>query len=55
MPQSTRRRGGVDTDVVDADIFYADEDTAGSVKLKLEGVDDIDHEIVEVFFFELSE
>jgi hypothetical protein len=29
-------------DVVDTDIVYTDEDTAESVELKLEGVDDVE-------------
>jgi hypothetical protein len=52
-PQSTRRRGGVDADVVDADVVYTDEDTAESVELKPEVVDVVDDEVVEVFFSEL--
>jgi hypothetical protein len=35
-------RSGVDVDVVDADVVYTDEDTAESVELKLEGVDDVE-------------
>jgi hypothetical protein len=54
-PQSTRRRGGVNADVVDADVVYADEDTTESVELKPEGVDDVDDGVVEVFFSGLSE
>jgi hypothetical protein len=48
-----RRRGGVDADVVDADVVYTDEDTAESVELKPEVVDGVDDEVVEVFFSEL--
>jgi hypothetical protein len=54
-PQSTRRCGAVDADVVDADIVYADEDTTESVELKPKGVDDVDDGVVEVFFSGLSE
>jgi hypothetical protein len=50
-----RRRGGVNADVVDADVVYADEDTTESVELKPEGVDDVDDGVVEVFFSGLSE
>jgi hypothetical protein len=35
-------RGGVGADVVDADVVYANEDTADSIKLKLEGVDNVE-------------
>jgi hypothetical protein len=42
-------RNGVDTDVVDMDVVYADEGTAESVKIKSKGVDDIGDEVVEVF------
>jgi hypothetical protein len=42
-------RGGVDADVV-----YADEGIAESVKLKPREVDDVEDKVVEVFFSKLS-
>jgi hypothetical protein len=47
--------GGVDADIVNADVVYAVEGTMESVELKPKEVDDVEDELVEIFFFGLSE